>query len=37
IPQDWSKDRTRPLCPYPLISSYNGQGYREKAENFSCK
>ncbi|EXB48580.1 tannase and feruloyl esterase family protein [Acinetobacter sp. 1000160] len=26
-----------PLCPYPLIARYNGQGDSEKAENFSCK
>ncbi|MDR9623878.1 tannase/feruloyl esterase family alpha/beta hydrolase [Acinetobacter baumannii] len=37
LPQDWAPDRTRPLCPYPLIARYNGQGDSEKAENFSCK
>lgn len=37
LPSDWSPDRTRPLCPYPLIARYNGQGNSEKAENFSCK
>lgn len=37
IPQNWSSDRTRPLCFYPLVARYNGQGNSEKAENFSCK
>lgn len=37
LPTDWSANRTRPLCPYPLIARYNGQGDSEQAENFSCK
>nr|WP_279052122.1 tannase/feruloyl esterase family alpha/beta hydrolase [Acinetobacter tandoii] len=37
LPTDWSATRTRPLCPYPLIARYNGQGDSEQAENFSCK
>ena len=37
IPQNWAFGRTRPLCFYPLIARYNGQGNSEKAENFSCK
>ena len=37
LPTDWSATRTRPLCPYPLIARYNGQGDSELAENFSCK
>ena len=37
IPQNWFSDRTRPLCFYPLVARYNGQGNSEKAENFSCK
>lgn len=36
LPADWAADRSRPLCPYPLIARYNGKGDREKAENFSC-
>ena len=36
LPQNWAPDRTRPLCAYPLIARYNGQGNSEKAENFSC-
>jgi hypothetical protein len=28
--------RTRPLCPYPQIARYKGQGSIDDAENFSC-
>jgi hypothetical protein len=28
--------RTRPLCPYPTVAVYKGQGDIEKAESFSC-
>ncbi|MCB5362159.1 tannase/feruloyl esterase family alpha/beta hydrolase [Pusillimonas sp. CC-YST705] len=37
LPADWAPDRTRPLCPYPLVARYNGSGSIERAENFSCK
>lgn len=37
VPADWAVDRTRPLCPYPLIARYNGTGDSERAENFTCK
>jgi feruloyl esterase len=30
-------DITRPLCPYPQISVYNGAGSTNDAANFSCK
>jgi feruloyl esterase len=30
-------DRTRPLCPYPQTSQYNGHGSSDDAANFSCK
>jgi len=36
LPSDWAPDRTRPLCAYPLIARYTGQGDSEKAENFNC-
>lgn len=36
LPEDWAKDRTRPLCPYPQIATYNGSGDIEKASSFSC-
>lgn len=28
--------RTRPLCPYPLVSRYGGSGSIEDAANFAC-
>ncbi len=30
-------DRTRPLCPYPLVAVYNGSGSTDESANFSCK
>jgi len=29
-------DRTRPLCPYPQIATYQGTGSIDQAENFVC-
>lgn len=37
VPGSWAPDRTRPLCPYPLVARYNGAGDIERAENFACK
>ena len=37
VPASWAADRTRPLCPYPTVATYNGSGDVNKAENFSCK
>ena len=28
--------RTRPLCPYPQVTRYSGQGSIDDAANFSC-
>ncbi len=28
--------RTRPLCPYPEVARYSGQGSAEEAANFNC-
>ncbi len=28
--------RTRPLCPYPQIARYRGQGSTDEASNFAC-
>jgi hypothetical protein len=28
--------RTRPLCPYPQVARYKGQGSVDEASNFSC-
>jgi feruloyl esterase len=30
-------DRTRPLCPYPQVATYNGTGSIDEASNFACK
>ncbi|MEJ1961649.1 MAG: tannase/feruloyl esterase family alpha/beta hydrolase [Gammaproteobacteria bacterium] len=30
-------DRTRPLCPYPQVARYKGQGSIDEAANFSCQ
>lgn len=30
-------DRTRPLCPYPQVAVYKGQGSTNNAHNFACK
>ncbi|GAC1459841.1 MAG: tannase/feruloyl esterase family alpha/beta hydrolase [Gemmatimonadaceae bacterium] len=29
--------RTRPLCPYPQVAAYNGDGSTDDAVNFVCK
>ena len=29
-------DRTRPLCPYPNVAHWTGQGSTDTAENFVC-
>jgi feruloyl esterase len=29
-------DRTRPLCPYPMVARWNGSGSINEAENFNC-
>ncbi|HET8881052.1 MAG TPA: tannase/feruloyl esterase family alpha/beta hydrolase [Solimonas sp.] len=28
--------RTRPLCPYPQVARWNGEGSTDEARNFSC-
>jgi len=30
-------DRTRPLCPYPTIATYNGSGSIDSAASFTCQ
>lgn len=30
-------DRTRPLCPYPQVAVYGGQGSTDEAANFACR
>jgi feruloyl esterase len=29
--------RTRPLCPYPQVATYNGRGSLEEASSFTCR
>ena len=31
-----SADRTRPLCPYPLVAVWKGSGSTDSASNFTC-
>jgi feruloyl esterase len=34
---DGKVDRTRPLCPYPQVAQYGGNGSTDEAENFTCR
>ena len=27
---------TRPLCPFPLVARYKGQGPEDQADSFAC-
>jgi feruloyl esterase len=29
--------RTRPLCAFPLVARYRGQGSTDQASNFACE
>ncbi|MBM3725390.1 MAG: tannase/feruloyl esterase family alpha/beta hydrolase [Acidobacteria bacterium] len=29
-------ERTRPLCPYPMVAKYKGSGSTDEAANFTC-
>jgi feruloyl esterase len=35
--RDGKPERTRPLCPYPLVAVYQGSGSTDEAANFRCK
>ncbi len=37
LPADWSATRTRPLCAYPAVARYKGQGSPEDADSFICQ
>lgn len=37
LPADWSAERSRPLCPFPQVATYNGSGDMESAASFSCQ
>ena len=34
---DGKPERTRPLCPYPLVAEYKGSGGTDAAANFVCR
>jgi pimeloyl-ACP methyl ester carboxylesterase len=36
VPSNWAPDRSRPLCPYPLVARYT-KGDPEVASSFQCK
>lgn len=35
-PQEMTAVRTRPLCPYPQVARWSGQGSIDDAKNFMC-
>jgi feruloyl esterase len=37
LPKDWSAARTRPLCEWPKVARYRGNGDLESAESFVCQ
>jgi feruloyl esterase len=37
VESDGRVSRTRPLCPYPQVATYNGSGSTDDAANFSCR
>ena len=37
LPANWSAQRTRPLCAYPTVAKYKGQGSLENADSFTCQ
>lgn len=36
LPANWSKQRSRPLCPYPEVAVYNS-GDKESSSSFACQ
>jgi len=37
VPASWAAARTRPLCAYPKVATYNGSGDVEQAASFTCR
>ena len=37
LPAGWAATRSRPLCPFPQVARYAGQGDTERAESFVCR
>jgi feruloyl esterase len=36
-PAEGGQQRTRPLCPFPQVAKYTGQGSTDDAANFACE
>ena len=36
-PAEGGQQRTRPLCPFPQVAKYKGQGSTDDAANFVCE
>lgn len=36
-PPSGKPERTRPLCPYPQVARWSGQGSSDEAANFGCR
>lgn len=37
VEPDGRVSRTRPLCPFPQVATYNGAGSTDDARNFTCR
>ena len=37
VEPDGRVSKTRPLCPYPQVATYNGTGSTDDARNFTCR
>jgi hypothetical protein len=37
LPPGWAPNRKRTLCPWPLVSRYNGSGSLDDASSFTCR
>lgn len=37
VPTSWAPHRSRPLCAYPTVATYNGSGSMEDASSFACR
>lgn len=37
LPADWSRTRSRPLCPWPQQARFLGDGDPESAQSFACR
>jgi len=35
--EDGETVRTRPLCPYPQVARWSGEGDTDEASNFTCE